>query len=156
MNRKLFQRLLEPGGLYAPQSRQSASANIQCSDRIGVACATTGETLKLLSFAVFFMRRSAVGTGSGGVGRINFHKTNTVLLRFVFNPVEYPPVGPRRNSFAKGFAPAFFLAALHIVKGLDANCLNRPPGQLIDSSINQIVALTMRSAACLCFRAFGA
>lgn len=127
MNRELFHHPLEPGGLYAPRSRRSSSENIRCADCVGIAGATAGQTTKLLSFAVFFMRRSAVGTGSGGVGRINANKTNTVLLRFVFDPVEYPPVCPRRHSFAKVFAPALLFAALHVVKRFDANRVDGVP-----------------------------
>jgi hypothetical protein len=145
MNRRLSQAcFLEPGGLYAPQSRQRASENCLCSDRIGVTCATTDDTQKFLSVAVFFMHRSAVGTGSGSVGRIYANKQNTVLLCFVFDPVEYPPVCPRRHSFTKRFTSALLLAPLHIVKGFDANCADCVPGHLIDNSIDQILALLIR------------
>src|SRR5215510_14846515 len=138
MNSQISHCLLKPGGLYAPQSRQRASENYLRSDRIGVTCATTDDAQKFLSVAVFFMRRSALGTGSGSVGRIYANKTNTVLLRFVFDPVEYPPVGPRRHRFTKRFASALLFATLQIVKGFDANRVDGAPRQLIDRPTDQI------------------
>jgi hypothetical protein len=152
MNRKLFHRFLKPGGLYAPQSRQSSSENIRCADCVGIARATTGETSKLLSFAVFFMRRSAIGTGSGSIGRINAHKTNTVLLSFLFDPVEHLPVCPRRHSLTKRFASALLFATLHIVKGFNTNGINLMPRQLIDNSIDQVVPLFLRFCSSLATR----
>jgi hypothetical protein len=117
-----------------------------------MACATAGQTTKLLSFAVFFMRRSAIGTGSGSVGRINSHKTNTVLLSFVFDPVEHPPVCPRRHSFTKRFASALLFATLHIVKVFDAKRVDGAPRQLIDSPIDQIFALSEGSLSAFASR----
>src|SRR5262249_2828230 len=60
---------------------------------------------------------------------------------FVFDQVEYPPACPRCHSFAKGFAPSLLFAALHIVKGFDADCIDSAPRQLIDSPVNQVFAL---------------
>ncbi len=115
MNRNLFGHcFFKPGGLYAPQGRQSTSEKVLCSDRIGVACTATGEALELLSSALFFLHRSVIGIRSGSVGRFKPNKQNTVLLRLTFDPVEHLPICPRRYRFAKTLSPIALLAVLEI------------------------------------------
>src|SRR5262249_57483009 len=100
----------------------------------------------------FFRRGAALGRGAGGVGRISAKKTNRFFLRFVFDRVESPPVGPRRHRFTKRFASALLFATLQIVKGFDANRVDGAPRQLIDRPTDQILALSERSCSPLASR----
>ena len=142
MNRKLFHHFLQPGRLYAPQSRKSSSENVLCAESISITRVITGQTQKFLSSAVVFMHRTTSGAGTRGVGRIKLNKQNTVLLGFVFDPGEYPAICPRCHSFTKRFASLLLLSTSHIVKSLDANNLDASKRQLIDSSIDKILALS--------------
>jgi hypothetical protein len=150
MNRNVFQsRFLQPGRLYAPQSRKSLSENVLCAESIGIARVITGQTQKFLSSPVVFMHRPTSGTGTRSIGRIDANKQNTVLLGFTFDSVEHSAICPRRHSFTKTFTSDRLLSSLHVVKRFHSNHPDVAKRQLVDSSVDQVLPFFKRSRSAL-------
>jgi hypothetical protein len=151
MNSHLSHSLLELGGLYAPQSRQRASENVQCADVIGIAGVATGHTPKFLSAAVVLSHRATGRDGAcpRSIGRIDANQPNTVRCRAVFDPGEYLAVGPRCDGFPKRLVAALSLAALHIVQGLHAQHGDIVQVQLVDDAPDEVIPFPVGAAATL-------
>jgi len=86
------------------------------------------------------MHRATSGTHSGGVGRIDGHKTNTVLLCLTFDPVEDLSVGPRRNGFTETLSPVLLLSGLQPPETLDAQNGQPAPRQAVDGPVDVVLA----------------
>jgi len=122
-------------GLYTPREPQSPSEHIQCTDIIGILTVIAGNTPKMLSFTVLFRHHTTIRTYPGGVGRRHIHKTNTVLLSFVLDPVEYLPVCPWSHGFSEISTSVFSLSPFHVVKILNTKNLHVLPGKFINNLI---------------------
>ncbi len=85
----------------------------------------------MLSFTVLFRHHTTVWACPGSVGRRYTHKTNTVLLSFFLDPVEYLPVCPWSHGFPKKSTSVFSLSPFHVTKFLDTKNLNVSPGKFI-------------------------
>jgi hypothetical protein len=148
MNSRLPYIFNWPWGLYAPKSRQRASEDVSCPDRIGVRAMAASNTRKILSVAVFFFAASTFGTSPGGIGRVHGKQTNTVLCGLARYSVEHLAVRPRCDSLTKVFSPSFLLSAFHIRQILDAKSEQRAKRQLIDRKIDVIRPLPEVPVAC--------
>ena len=119
---------------------ESACENIQRSDVIGVTAVGANDALKFLSSPVFGRHPSTARACPGGVAWIDSHKTNTVLLRKLFNPFKHLPVCPRRGRLAKLLASLLTLAFLQIPQLLHADDGEFLPRQQLGLPVNVIPA----------------
>ena len=124
---------------------ESASEHVQRSDMVGVPSVVARDALKALSSSVFGRHQSTLRACAGRVARIDFNKTNTVLLCELLDPRKRVPICPWRGRLAKFLAAVFLLAGLQSVQILHANDGQAIPGQLLNRPVD--VALTRRPSA---------
>jgi hypothetical protein len=122
-------------GLYTPREPLSPSEHVQCTNIVGILTVIAGNTPKMLSFTVLFRHHTTVRAYPGGVGRRHEHKTNTVLLSFVLDPVEYLPVCPWSHGFSEISTSVFSLSPFHVIKIFNTENLHVLPGKFINNLI---------------------
>ena len=128
---------------------ESASEHVQRSDMVGVPSVVTRDALKALSSSVFGRHQSTLRACPGRVTRIDFNKTNTVLLCELLDPRKRVPICPWRGRLAKFLAAVFLLAGLQAIQVLHADDGHPIPGKLLNHAVDVALASNPRPALAL-------
>jgi len=135
-----------PRGLYAPECRHGTSEDVPCADKVGIAAVIAANAPEHLSRAVAPILRTTFGAGTGRASRIDSDKPHTVILCQLLDPLSHAPVCPRSGGFAETLASSFLLASLEADEIFDADGLQPIPRQLLNGSVDEVIALDTGTA----------
>lgn len=139
MNSLPSHHLFEPRGLYAPEKPEGSGKDILCANEVGIGFVATAYTDEILSPSTVLRHRAANRASPRSVGRVNYHKTNTVLLCLASNPVENLAVYPRCQSLTKSLSSIPFLPPLHVLEALNPKNGEGLPRKLVQGSVDVVL-----------------